>query len=124
MQQAFWITATTENNKAFLTALKPGVVGGGLTAGLGVFGLFTLLRLPVLSIYGCIRGLGQIPHMLIPELAGAVIGRYYFSRKYGAETWRRYTPVLAAGFACGMGLSAMVSIAAALIFRSLSSLPF
>ncbi len=124
MQQAFWITATTENNKAFLTAVKPGVIGAGLGSGLVVFALFSSLGLPVLSIYGFIRGLGQIPHMLIPELVGAVIGRFYFSRRYGAETWRRYTPVLAAGFACGMGLSAMVSIAAALIFRSLSSLPF
>lgn len=124
MQQAFWITATTENNEAFLQAIKPGVIAAGLSCGLGVFGLFSLLKWPVLSIYGFIRGMGQIPHMLIPELVGALLGRFYFAKRFGVETWRRYTPVVAAGFACGMGLSAMVSIAAALIFQSLSDLPF
>ncbi|MCC7491148.1 MAG: hypothetical protein IT204_02310 [Fimbriimonadaceae bacterium] len=124
MQQAFWITATTEDNKVFLQAVKPGVMAAGLGTGLGVFGLFSVLRWPVLSIYGFIRGMGQIPHLFIPEFIGALLGRFYFARRYGSEQWRRYTPVVAAGFACGMGLSAMVSIAAALIFQSLSDLPF
>ncbi len=124
MQQAFWISATTEGNEVFKQAVKLPVIGSGLGAGLGVYGLFSLLGWPVLSIYGFIRGLGQIPHFFIPEFAGALIGRYVFARRYGAETWRRYTPVVAAGFACGMGLSAMVSIAAALIFQSLKELPF
>ena len=124
MQQAFWITATTDNNEAFLNALKPTVMAAGLGSGLGVFWIFNIFRWPVLSIYGFIRGMGQIPHILIPEFFGAVLGRFFFAKKYGVEQWRRYTPVVAAGFACGMGLTAMVSIAAALIFQSLSSLPF
>jgi len=124
MQQAFWITATTDKNEVFLNAIKPQVIGAGLGSGLAVFWIFSIFRWPVLSIYGFIRGMGQIPHILIPEFFGAMLGRFYFAKRYGTEQWRRYTPVVAAGFACGMGLTAMVSIAAALIFQSLSSLPF
>ncbi|MBI2299663.1 MAG: OPT/YSL family transporter [Armatimonadetes bacterium] len=124
LQQAFWISSTRENSTAFKQAISMPIITSGVGAGLGVYFLFTLLRWPVLSIYGFIRGLGQIPHFFVPEFIGALLGRYYFARKYGTETWRRYTPVVAAGFACGMGLSAMVSIAAALIFQSLSELPF
>lgn len=124
LQQSFWISATREENQAFLQAINPGVIGSGVGAGLLVYWVFTILGWPVLAIYGFIRGLGQIPHFFIPEFLGALLGRFYFAKKYGVEEWRRYTPVVAAGFACGMGLAAMVSIAAALIFQSLSELPF
>jgi len=124
MQQAFWITATTEHNEVFLRAIKPAVIGVGFGLGLVVYILFSVLSWPVMAIYGFIRGMGQIPHFLLPEIVGAVLGRYYFAKRFGEQEWRRYTPVLAAGFACGMGLIAMVSIAAALIFQSISQLPF
>lgn len=124
MQQAFWITATTERNEVFLQAVKPPVIASGFAFGVGSYLLLTLLGWPVMLIYGFIRGMGQIPHFLIPEILGALLGRFYFEKRFGSKEWRRYTPVLAAGFACGMGLIAMVSIAAALIFQSISQLPF
>jgi len=124
MQFAFWVTATSEHNEVFLRAIRAPVIVSGLGVGLGVYGLFSALRWPVMMIYGFIRGIGQIPHWFIPEIIGALLGRYYFAKRFGADEWRRYTPVLAAGFACGMGLVSMVSIASALIFQSISQLPF
>lgn len=124
MNQAFWITATSEHNETFLQTIKPVVIGAGLVFGVGSYGLLSLIGWPVMLIYGFIRGMGQIPHFLVPEIVGALLGRYYFGKLFGREQWMRYTPVLAAGFACGMGLISMVSIAAALIFQSISKLPF
>ena len=42
-------------------------------------------------------------------LAGALLGRYYFLKKYG-PMWRQYAPVLLAGFSCGMGLCGMFAM--------------
>jgi hypothetical protein len=46
------------------------------------------------------------------------------ARRYGAENWMKFTPVLFAGFACGTGLVAMVSIALALIAKAVAKLPY
>jgi hypothetical protein len=74
----------------------------------------------VLLIYGVVRGLGQsTPHGLILEVIGALLGRYFFLKKYGAM-WRQYAPVLLAGFSCGMGLTGMFAMGFALILKSLS----
>jgi hypothetical protein len=55
---------------------------------------------------------------------GAMTGRYYFAKRFGAARWRQYTPVLAAGYACGVGLIGMVSIGLTIIFKAVRSLPF
>jgi len=60
----------------------------------------------------------------VPQLIGGLLGRYYFARRFGVADWRRYAPVLLAGFSCGMGLIAMVAIALGLIAKSVSFLPF
>jgi len=75
-------------------------------------------------IYGFIRGVGTFPHIVIPQLGGALLGRYYFARRFGKTEWQRYTPVLAAGFSCGTGLVGMLAIAFALVSQSVSQMPF
>ena len=80
--------------------------------------------LPVSLVYGFIRGLQSLPHMLIPEMLGACLGRYYFERRFGKDTWRRWAPILLAGFACGNGLIGMAAVAVALITRSVAQLPY
>ena len=65
-----------------------------------------------------------MPHFLLPEIFGALLGRYYFEKRFGQKEWRQYAPVLAAGFACGMGLISMIAIAAALIKQSIAQLPY
>lgn len=107
-----------------LTAIKPGVITAGLAVGLGCIAGMGWLGWPVMAVYGFVRSLGSIPHLVLPEIIGALAGRYYFSRKFGEEQWRRYTPVLAAGFACGMGLIGMMSVALVLAAKAVIASPY
>ncbi|SDO76014.1 OPT family oligopeptide transporter [Desulforhopalus singaporensis] len=117
-------TSTIEGNSMFYQALNGTTVFSGFGFGLIVYVLLSLLGLPVLLIYGVVRGLGQsTPHGLILELVGALVGRYYFLKKYGSM-WRQYAPVLLAGFSCGMGLSGMLGMGFALILKSLSHMAY
>ncbi len=79
--------------------------------------------MPSLWFYGLISGFGGTT-WAFPAMLGAILGRYYFARRFGAARWRQYTPVLAAGYACGVGLIGMVSIGLTIIFKAVRSLPF
>ncbi len=96
--------------------------GGGITALLFVATI--LLGLPQMLFYGLISGTQAEPSGVILMFLGAMLGRYYFQNKYGAENWRSYTPVLAAGYYCGMGLIGMAAVSLALLSKSVSPLPF
>jgi hypothetical protein len=99
-------------------------IAGGTAAGLALYGVFTLFRLPTLFFYGFIGGAGAFPQDTLATFIGAWLGKRYFEKRFGLENWRMYTPVLLAGFACGTGLIAMASIALALIAKSVNYLPF
>ena len=126
LQQWLWYSATTPggSSEMFRRAVKPWVIGGGFGFGIGAYALLSRLGWPVMLVYGFIRGLGMFPHVVILQLAGALLGRYHFARRYGTRTWQQYTPVLYAGFACGMGLIGMLAIACALVSQSVSPMPF
>jgi hypothetical protein len=86
--------------------------------------LLSAFSLPVLLIYGVVRGLGQTnPMGLIPEMIGALLGRYYFRKKFG-DKWREYTPAIFAGFTCGMGLMGMAGVALRLLAMSISPVQY
>ncbi|HOZ49663.1 MAG TPA: peptide transporter [Candidatus Hydrogenedentes bacterium] len=120
-----FMTATSDTGSNWLMeAIRLKYVLGGLGLGFGLFGLTSLIGLPSLFFYGMIGGLGAIPNVFIPMFVGAVIGKRVFAKRFGEETWRRYTPVLAAGYSCGVGLIGMLSVAFAMVARSVSSLPF
>lgn len=117
-------TSTLEGNSLFFQALSGWYVGAGTLLGLVTYFLLSVFGLPVLLVYGIVRGLGQsTPHGLILEVVGALVGRYYFLKRYGTM-WRQYAPVLLAGFACGMGLMGMFSMGATLIMKSLGRLAY
>ena len=117
-------TSTLEGNSLFFQALKGSYVMSGLGLGLIMYMILSVLGLPVLLIYGVVRGLGQsTPHGIILEVAGALLGRYYFHKRYGSM-WRQYAPVLLAGFSCGMGLTGMFAMGFALILKSLSYMAY
>lgn len=117
-------TSTLEGNSLFFQALNGSYMGAGLGLGLVTYAGLNALGLPVLLVYGVVRGLGQhIPHGLILEVIGALLGRYYFHKKYGAM-WRQYAPVLLAGFSCGMGLTGMFAMGCTLILKSLGKLAY
>ncbi|MFP5257572.1 MAG: peptide transporter [Acidobacteriota bacterium] len=117
-------TSTLEGNSLFFQALNGWIVSAGLGLGLIVYMLLMIFGLPVLLVYGIVRGLGQsVPHGLILEVVGALLGRYYFLKHYG-KRWRQYAPVLLAGFSCGMGLMGMFAMGATLILKSLGKLAY
>ncbi|MEF3695876.1 peptide transporter [Desulfolutivibrio sp.] len=117
-------TSTLEGNSLFFQALSGWYVSAGMFLGLIIYAILSVFGLPVLLVYGIVRGLGQsTPHGLILELLGAMLGRYYFLKRYGAM-WRQYAPVLLAGFSCGMGLMGMFSMGATLIMKSLGRLAY
>ncbi len=124
--QALWNTVNKQQGG--ITWVKEAInfnrVAGGVVAGLGVYAVFSFFKWPVLLFYGFIGGTGALPHDVIPTFIGAWLGRKYFSKRFGLDNWRMYTPVLLAGFACGTGLIAMASIALALIAKSVNYLPF
>jgi len=126
LQSWLWMSATTEGGpkEMFLRAIKPMLMVGGLVFGLGAYSLLNWLRMPVLLIYGFIRGLGTLPHFTFPQFIGGLIGRYYLRRRFGESEWRKYPPVLYAGFSCGMGLLGMLAVAIALVGQSVSQMPF
>jgi len=117
-------SSTLEGNSLFYQALNGNVVFSGIGFGIITYAILTFFGLPVLLIYGIVRGLGQsTPHGLILEVLGALIGRYFFLKRYGKQ-WRQYAPVLLAGFSCGMGLTGMFAMGLTLILKSLGSTTF
>jgi hypothetical protein len=117
-------TSTLEGNSLFYQALSGIYVSAGMVFGLGAYAILAVFGLPVLLIYGVVRGLGQsTPHGMILEVFGALLGRFYFHKKYGAM-WRQYAPVLLAGFSCGMGLAGMFAMGCTLIMKSLGRLAY
>ncbi len=117
-------TSTLEGNSLFFQALKASYVLAGLSLGVVLYLILSVLGLPVMLVYGVVRGLGQTtPHGLILEVAGALLGRFFFLKRYGAM-WRQYAPVLLAGFACGMGLTGMFAMGFTLILKSLGRLAY
>ena len=115
-------TSTLEGNSLFFQALRASYVFTGMLFGLLTYAILSILGLPVLLIYGVVRGLGQsTPHGFLLEVIGALLGRFFFLKRYGAM-WRQYAPVLLAGFACGMGLTGMFAMGFALILKSLGRL--
>lgn len=96
----------------------------GAAVGSLLFGGLASLGAPVFLIYGLVRGLGQsLPHVIIPQFIGALLGRYYFQKRAGAD-WRRHIPIIAAGFACGMGLITTVGVGITFLGKAVIQLPF
>ena len=117
-------SSTSGEYSQFTEALSGGKVGIGFMVGLMLFGGLSFINAPITLIYGLLRGIGQtMPHVIIPQMIGAVLGRYYFEKRLGLK-WREYVPVLAAGFAAGVGLISMFCIGLVFLTKSTNSLPY
>ena len=125
IQLSIWTQINSGNGASWaLHAIKPGVIGVGAVVAGSLYGATLLFKWPLLFFYGFIGGIGNLPHNTIPTMIGALLGRYYFAKRFGLERWQLYTPVLLAGFACGTGLIGMCAIALALIQKTVNYLPF
>jgi hypothetical protein len=117
-------SSTLEGSSAFYQALNFVYVAAGVGLGVIMYAVLTMFGLPIMLVYGMVRGLGQtLPHGHILEVAGALLGRFFFLKRYGAM-WRQYAPVLLAGFSCGMGLTGMFAMGVTLILKSLGRLAY
>ncbi|HPD14735.1 MAG TPA: peptide transporter [Planctomycetota bacterium] len=122
--QCLFMTATSSGTQWLLQAIKPGLIVTGFGAGLALYAAVGALGLPALFFYGLIGGIAGWPNAAVPMFIGACIGRYVIARRLGAEKWRRYVPVLCAGYACGVGLIGMLAVGISIITRAVSGLPF
>ncbi|NKB70147.1 MAG: peptide transporter [Candidatus Latescibacteria bacterium] len=118
LKQCLWYGATLGQESLFDEAIKGEWIAAGAIFAGGAFGLLSWLRLPVLLVYGFVRGIHALPHLLIPEMAGALLARYWLEKRFGRQRWRTWAPVVFAGFACGMGLIGMGAVAVALIAKA------
>jgi len=111
-------------DSAFLQAIHGKVVAAGFGLTTLFFVLFGALGLPTLFIYGIIRGLGALPHTMALEIVGALVGRYYYQKKFGPTNFLRMAPTLLAGYFTGVGLISMATIAMRLIQSAVSAAAF
>ena len=125
--QALWYSSTTGagiESSYLLQALKLPYIMGGTIFGISAYAIFSVFNLPIMLVFGMIATLGIVPHAFLPQLFGALLGRFYMRKKFGPKMWHRYTPVLAAGYACGTGLVGMATVAIALISKTVSPLAY
>ena len=118
--QALIISSTMPGGASgpFMEAFNVAYVLVGFGIAMVLFMGLTWLGLPILLVYGLIRGLDQsTPHVIVPQFAGALLGKYYFSKKFG-DNWPQYRVVFFAGYSCGVGLIVMLSLG--LVFMSKS----
>ena len=117
-------TATTGGYSLFEEAFNLWYIGAGTFFGVLLFSGMSFLGAPVFLIYGVVRGLGQtLPNVVITQMTGALIGRYYFQKKMGLR-WRQYIPVVAAGYMCGTGLITVLGIGITFISKAVIQLPY
>lgn len=126
--QTFWAKSTlpaTASGAGMLTEIiRWEYIMAGFCTSVGLVGILAFVKAPLALFYGFIGGVGYWPHFVILNFAGAVLGRYYFQRRFGEQRWSVYTPILLAGYSCGTGLVGMTAIAVALISKAVSSVVF
>ena len=109
---------------SFYEAIKWKYIAGSAVSGIGLYSILSFAGAPVMLCYGLVRGLGTgLASGVIPQMIGALLGRYYFEKRFHLK-WREYAPVLLAGFGCGVGLISMFSLGCLLISKAVFQLPY
>ena len=108
----------------FFEALHPTVMAGSFSFTVAAFAVMSALHLPVMAIYGFVQGIGAMPHAFVPIVIGALIGKFYFHRRFGQKRVLEVVPVISAGYGTGIGLVALLGVAINLIVSAVSALPF
>ena len=105
----------------FLEAFRLDYLGAGLGGAMLFYAVLARFNLPIFLVYGLIRGLDQsLPHVIIPTIIGALLGRYG-CRKWFGDKWPQYRIVFAAGFGAGMGLISMLVLGIVFMFKSVNA---
>jgi hypothetical protein len=117
------LTSTLGRFSEFNQALSWTWIGTGTVAGSLLFALMSSLSAPIMMTYGLIRGIGGSMHSLLPQFVGALVGEFYFRRRLGAQ-YRQYTPVIMAGFSCGMGLITILAVGFNFLAKAIIKIPY
>ncbi|MCY2930551.1 MAG: peptide transporter [Planctomycetota bacterium] len=117
------LTSTLGRFSEFNQAINWTWIGTGTLTGGLLFALMSSLSAPVMMTYGLIRGIGGQMHGLVPQFIGALIGEFYFHRRLGAM-YRQYTPVIMAGFSCGMGLVTILAVGFNFLAKAIIKIPY
>ncbi|MEK7767670.1 MAG: peptide transporter, partial [bacterium] len=121
---SLWMTATMEGRQWLLEALKAKWIATGLVGGVALYAGLAAFKLPFFLFYGVVSGINAMPSGPIYTLTGALLGRYYFAKRFGEERWFKFAAVLGAGFACGMGLMGMLVVGFTIVTGSVVTKPF
>lgn len=117
-------TLPGEAMSPFQQAFKLPIISLGFVMAMGLYGVLEIFNLPIFLVFGAIRGLNYSdPGSAIPMFAGALLGRFYFRKKFG-DKWPQYRIVVLAGFSAGMGLITMLSLGIVFMSKSVIRLPF
>lgn len=121
--QSFWASSTLPGGTSAVSdVINPTYVGIGFGVGLILCIFFGITGISMQFFYAFINGLAAMPFEIIPMFIGALLGRYYFRKRLGEDKWKAYSPILLAGYSCGVGLIAMCAIAITLIYKAVSQL--
>jgi hypothetical protein len=122
-----WPTATKPGGaegRFLLEAVKWKVIATGASWSLLLYWILGAFKVQYFWFYGIAPAVGMPTTGAIPAFAGALVGRLYFAKRFGKINWFRYAVVIMAGYACGVGLIGMFSIAISIIFRAVRALPY
>ena len=117
-------SATLGEYSQFKEALGLGRFLSGFGAAAVLMSILGWFGAPTMLFFGMVRGLGQTtPHSVVPNFIGALIGRFYFERKYGRE-WRKMIPVVSSGFFVGAGLVSILSVGFVFLSKAVSTVTY
>jgi hypothetical protein len=118
-------SATSAGFSPFMNAIVWEYIAAGAGAGVLVYVGLGAFGLPLLLLYGTVKGLGQtMPQFVVTQMIGALFGRLVMERRFGVTVWRQYALVLFAGFNCGAGLIMMFATGVKFLASSVFQLPF
>jgi hypothetical protein len=116
--------ATGGAKPLFFQALHPNYIFTGLGFTVTAFGILSAFGLPIIAVFGFVQAIGGMPHAFIPQVIGALIGKFYFHKRFGQQKFLQMAPILVAGYGTGVGLVALIGVAFNLIVKAISPAPF
>jgi hypothetical protein len=118
-------SSTASGYSPFMDALHWEYIATGAGLGVLTYACMAGFGLPILLMYGTVKGLGQsIPQTVVTQFAGALIGRYLLARRFGDQQWRQYALVLFTGYNCGAGLVMMAATGIRFLASAVYKLPY
>ena len=118
------MTSTLGRFSQFQETFRWEYLAAGATFGTVMFFVLYAMNLPMMLVYGMVGGLNQtMPHGVLPQFIGALVGRYYFQRRLGLK-WRQYIPVVMAGYGCGLGLTVTFSTGITFMTKAVIKIPY